>query len=147
MKATVTDIELAIEYAQAGNNPTTISRVKSGWIFLALNQVLRGSCILVADPVVACIEDLDDARRQQFVSDMMLTGNVIKKVTGADRINYLLLGNKDPVLHVHIIPRFVDEPDEYRSHGPWKYENYVKFDADRDFPLIDQLRAEIEQAM
>ena len=147
MKPTVTDIELAIEYAQAGNNPTTISRVRSGWVFLALNQVLRGCCLLVADPVTSSIEDLDDTRRQQFIDDMLLTGKAIKKVTGAARINYLVLGNKDPVLHVHIIPRFSDEPDEYKSHGPWKYENYVKFDTERDTPLIEQLRVEIEQEM
>lgn len=137
-----TDIELALEYAHQGGAPTTIARLKSGWVFLALNQILRGTCLLAADPVVDTLDDLSPEARATFIDDMLMTGRAIMKVTGADRINYLFLGNKDPVLHVHLIPRYADEDPEYRAHGPWKYQQYLKFDIDRDRALIDELKRE-----
>lgn len=145
MNANATDIELAVEYAQAGNNPTTITKVTSGWVFLGLNQVLRGCCLLVAEPVVESIDDLEVETRNQFFADMLRVGRAIRKVTGADKVNYLLLGNKDPALHVHIVPRYADEADEFRAHGPWKYSEYVKFDIERDAALIRQLKQEIDR--
>ena len=139
-----TDIELAVEYAKQGTNPLYITQLESGWVFLGLNQVLRGCCFLVADPHVSTIEDLSPHARAQYIDDMIVVGKAIQAVTGASKINYLFLGNKDPILHVHIIPRFDDEPDQYKAHGPWKYDEYVKFDIERDQPLIDALRTAIE---
>jgi diadenosine tetraphosphate (Ap4A) HIT family hydrolase len=140
-----TDIELAVDLAKAGTNPTFITQLDSGWVFLGLNQVLAGTCFLVADPYIATIDDMDEGRRNAFMSDMLLVGKAVMAVTGAERMNYLFLGNKDPVLHVHIIPRFGDENEEYKQHGPWKYEEYTKFDIDRDTPLIEKIRAELKK--
>ena len=140
-----TDIELALDYAHQGSAPTTIARLESGWVFLALNQILRGTCLLAADPVVATLDDLSPSARAVFIDDMLTTGKAIMKVTGADRINYLFLGNKDPVLHVHLVPRYEDEDPEYRTHGPWKYEEYLKFDLERDRPLMEALTVQLSQ--
>ena len=145
MNCAVTDIELALEYAHSGSNPTTITQVNSGWVFLGLNQVLKGCCLLVAEPVINTIADLDKDVRNKFFDDMLMVGKAITNITGAAKCNYLLLGNKDPVLHVHIIPRFSDEPKEYQEHGPWKYKNYVKFEIERDLPLILELKNEIDR--
>ena len=43
------------------------------------------------------------------------------KVTGAYRINYAIMGNSDPYLHAHIVPRYSDEPEEYLHDQPWSY--------------------------
>ncbi len=99
---------------------------------------------MVAEPVVESIDDLEVETRNQFFADMLRVGRAIRKVTGADKVNYLLLGNKDPALHVHIVPRYADEADEFKAHGPWKYSEYVKFDIERDAVLIRQLKQEID---
>ena len=41
--------------------------------------------------------------------------------SGASRINYAILGNQEPALHAHVIPRFADEPDKLRTSHPWAY--------------------------
>ncbi len=138
-----TDIELALDYANQGAAPTTIARLNSGWVFLALNQVLRGTCLLAAEPVVPSLDALSAEVRAVFIDDMLKVGAAIMKVTGADRVNYLFLGNKDPVLHVHLIPRYEDEEPEYRTHGPWKYQQYLKFDIERDRTLIADITNEL----
>jgi diadenosine tetraphosphate (Ap4A) HIT family hydrolase len=137
-----------IEAARAGVDPACICRVPSGWVFLCDMQFLRGYCILQADPVVASINALDPAGRANFLADMVNVGDALLALTGAYRINYILAGNRDPVLHAHIVPRYLSEPDDLRQGGiHWShlnaYDNSARFDAVRDKILIDQLAVEI----
>jgi diadenosine tetraphosphate (Ap4A) HIT family hydrolase len=65
------------------------------------------------------------------------------KITGAYRINYAILGNCDPVLHAHIIPRYASEPEEYLHELPWSYLNSMgeklRYDYIRDRALIEEI--------
>ena len=73
---------------------------------------------------------------------MVLIGDAFLEVTGAARISYSVLGNSDPALHAHIIPRYEDEPEKLRR-GPTAFydrENAPQFDAERDAELMEQLR-------
>src|SRR5437764_2803 len=42
-------------------------------------------------------------------------------VAFAVRINYAIFGNQEAALHAHVIPRYVDEPEEMRGQQPWAY--------------------------
>jgi diadenosine tetraphosphate (Ap4A) HIT family hydrolase len=136
-----------IAAAQAGTNPTVIYRVPSGWVVLCDMQFLRGYCILLADPIVPSLNDLDQVQRAQYLCDMALVGDALLEVTGAYRINYAIMGNSDPYLHAHITPRYADEPEQYRHWLPWSYPKSVMeadlFDFERDKELIQQLREAI----
>lgn len=132
-----------VSQARAGNNPTVICRMRSGWAVLGDRQFLRGYCVLLADPVVASLNDLQGATRSQFLVDMAAIGDALLKVTDALRINYSILGNTDAALHAHIFPRYADEPDEYRRGPVWCYprerRDATPFDVQRDQPLMDQI--------
>ena len=82
---------------------------------------------------------------------MALVGDALLEVTGAFRINYAILGNTDPALHAHIVPRFLTEPDEYRKGPPWTYPKEVvdarMFDYERDKELIQQLAVAIQNRL
>jgi diadenosine tetraphosphate (Ap4A) HIT family hydrolase len=133
--------------ARAGTNPAVICQVPSGWVVLCDMQFLRGYTILLADPVVASINDLNGPQRAVYLSDMALIGDALLEVTGAYRINYGILGNSDPYLHAHIVPRYLTEPEKFRKKLPWSYPlkmaNGVPFDYARDKKLIKQLAAAI----
>ena len=73
--------------ARIGTNPTVICRVPSGWVALCNMQYLRGYTILLADPVVASINDLDRLQRAEYLGDMTLIGDALLEVTDAYRIN------------------------------------------------------------
>ena len=137
-----------IESARIGANQAAVCRLASGWVFLADLQYLRAYCILMADPLVESINSLPAPARSQFLSDMALVGDALLAVTGACRINYAILGNTDPVLHAHIVPRYADEPLEILHQLPWSYPPEVMqatlFDAERDHSLILQLAAAID---
>jgi len=111
-----------VDLARRGENDTVICRLPSGWAVLGDVQVLRGWCLLLPDPVVPSLNDLDEARRAEFLRDMARLGDAILQITGAERINYEILGNSEPELHAHVIPRYADEPAERRRLPAWFYD-------------------------
>jgi len=137
--------------ARLGTNPTVVCWVPSGWAVMADMQFLHGYIILLADPVVASINDLDRLQRAAFLNDMTLIGDALLEVTGAYRINYCILGNSDSYLHAHIIPRFMSEPDKFRRGLPWSYpknlQDEVIFDLKRDKDLMGQIAVAIQKRL
>ena len=107
-----------IAAARAGTTPAVICRVPSGWTVMCDMQFLRGYTILLADPPVASINDLDRLKRAEYLCDMALVGDALLEVTGAYRINYGIMGNSDPFLHAHIVPRYLTEPENLRTGLP-----------------------------
>jgi len=99
-----------VEAARAGNNSYVICRLASGWLVVGDVQPRPGYCLLLADPVRPCLNSLSDDDRVAYLLDMSRIGDALLKVTGAVRINYETLGNTEPALHTHIIPRYRDEP-------------------------------------
>src|SRR5512145_1976807 len=136
-----------VELARAGLEPALICQVPSGWVVLCTMQYLRGYCILLPDPVVPSLNDLTRRERECFLYDMSAVGDALLEVTGAYRINYAIMGNSDQVLHAHIVPRYRNEPDEFRMNVPWSYPqetiDSVLFDCERDRDLMHQLREAI----
>ena len=132
-----------VKAAREGKNPTVVCRVPSGWVVMADIQYLPGYCILLADPVVQDLNSLTGRKRAQFLNDMAIIGDALLEVTGAYRINYEILGNLDPALHAHIIPRYMTEPEAMRKGPPLfygkDYRNSVKFDYERDKELMEQI--------
>jgi diadenosine tetraphosphate (Ap4A) HIT family hydrolase len=110
-----------VHACRAGKHPRLVARMASGWLVLAPSQRLRGYCILLADPIVNFLNDLDDAARTQFLADMARAGDAISEVVKPVRLNYEMLGNLDPTLHAHVIPRHKDEPDSLRTKAIWLY--------------------------
>jgi diadenosine tetraphosphate (Ap4A) HIT family hydrolase len=140
-------IHRRVETARKGENPTVLCRMESGWAVFGDVQVLNGYCLLLPDPVVPTLNDLDSRERIKFLRDMVLIGDAILEVTGAVRINYEILGNSEPALHVHIIPRYEAEPEDLRRGPIWFYDwsKAPKFDPAMHKPLMDKLRAAIEK--
>jgi diadenosine tetraphosphate (Ap4A) HIT family hydrolase len=140
-------IEQRVAAARAGTNPTVICRMPSGWAVSADYPFLRGYTILIADPIVAGLNALSRAERVQYLYDMSVIGDALLEVTGAYRINYEILGNTDPALHTHILPRYLSEPEELRKGPVWFYDREfresIRFDSRRDKELMDRLAAAI----
>jgi diadenosine tetraphosphate (Ap4A) HIT family hydrolase len=103
--------------------------------------------MLLPDPVVDSFNVLSQAQRAAVMQDAANLGDALLHVTGALRINYAIFGNLEPALHVHVIPRYVDEPEALRTAQPWAYDwqQAPKFSAVRDSQLLVQLRAQLER--
>ena len=138
-------IHRRVEAARQGENPTVVCRVSSGWIVLCDVQVVPGQSILLPDPVVSDINELTMEQRVNFLKDMTVLGDVLLEVTDAVRINYEILGNSEPALHAHVIPRYATESSDKLQRPIWFYdwESAPKFDLERDRQLMQEIARRI----
>jgi diadenosine tetraphosphate (Ap4A) HIT family hydrolase len=137
-----TAIHRLVESCRAGNDPTVVARLRSGWAVMGKRQVLTGYCLLLPDPVVPHLNALERAERDVFLAELGLLGDAVLAATGALRINYAIFGNVEPALHAHVHPRFVDEPEAMRTANPWGYDwqQAPAFDVRVHAPLRDLIR-------
>lgn len=115
-------IDELVEACQSGQTPRLIARLKSGWAVMGEIQVMPGYCLLVPDPVVANLNVLQGDLRTDFMRDMARLGDAVMAVTECVRINYEILGNLEPALHAHVIPRYSTEDEELRTQPIWLHD-------------------------
>lgn len=111
-------------------------------------QFLRGYSLILPDPVVPDLNALDAAGRKTLLYEASVLGDALLEITGALRINYEILGNLEPALHVHVFPRFRDEPADLATQPVWFYDWNAAppFDPKRDTPLIQEIHSRLEKA-
>jgi diadenosine tetraphosphate (Ap4A) HIT family hydrolase len=117
-----TAIHRQVEAARRGELERVIARMLSGWALLGDPQITRGYCLLLPDPVVPDLNALEGDARRQFLDDMAALGDAVLAVTGAERINYEILGNVEPALHAHVIPRHSTEDPALRRTAVWLHD-------------------------
>jgi diadenosine tetraphosphate (Ap4A) HIT family hydrolase len=136
-------IHRRVAACRAGTFAQAICRVHSGWLVLGDVQFLQGYCLILPDPVVDHLNVLSAADRKTLFHEASVVGDVLLEITGAVRINYEILGNLEPALHLHIFPRYDDEPAELRTRPVWSYDwnQAPAFDPQRHAPLMSEIRA------
>jgi diadenosine tetraphosphate (Ap4A) HIT family hydrolase len=77
-----------------------------------------GRCIVLLDHHAENFEDLDEDIAAEFMKDVRAVAQALKAVTGSQRINIAILGNAEPHVHAHLIPRFPDNED-FPNSSPW----------------------------
>lgn len=134
-------IHQRVALCRSGANPKTICRVSSGWVVLGDVQFLRGYTLLLPDPVVQDLNALDRRRRSEFLYEASVVGDALLEITDAYRINYEILGNAEPALHMHIFPRYAHEPENLRRYPAWFYDwnNAPQFEPGRDQDLMNDI--------
>lgn len=143
-----TVIHKHVAECRAGRNPRAIGRVHSGWVVLGEVQFLRGYSLILPDPVVPHLNAMDADDRKTLLHEVSILGDALLEITDAIRINYEILGNLEPALHVHLFPRYESESSELRTRPVWFYDwdAAPEFDAERDAPLMKDIRAYLNGA-
>jgi diadenosine tetraphosphate (Ap4A) HIT family hydrolase len=59
---------------------------------------------------VASLTDLTPEELTQYWQDIQRVGRALSRAFEPCHVNYLLLGNIVPHLHVHVVPRYLDDP-------------------------------------
>ena len=68
---------------------------------------------------VAALTDLTADELADYWKDIQDVGRMIERVFSPCHMNYLLMGNAVPHLHVHVVPRYLDDPAPERPL-PWE---------------------------
>lgn len=142
----LTAIHGMVERCRADDHPARVARLPSGWVVMGERQVLAGYCLLLPDPVVAHLNDLEGPERGQFLADMARVGDAVLAATGAVRINYAIFGNLEPALHAHVFPRRADEAPGVRTAQPWAldWQAAPQFSPDLHGELLRRIASRLE---
>jgi diadenosine tetraphosphate (Ap4A) HIT family hydrolase len=83
-----------------------------------------GRCILALHDHYEDLSEVELDLLQRFANDVRRAGGAIKAASDADRMNYAVLGNVEPHVHFHLIPRlFAIDPVPRRP--PWEHPEPV----------------------
>lgn len=139
-------IKEKIEMARKNEYPNLIAKMPSGWVVMHDDQPLAGYCVLIADPAVGSLNELNFEQRAVYCQDMVAVGDALLKVTKAYRINYETWCNLDQNLHTHIVPRYKDESDEKRvlpACKAYDFSKTSKFNYEKDQAFIKAMAEEL----
>lgn len=71
---------------------------------------LRGTCYLITQEHYVELFDLNEEVLLGFMKEVQVAAKALKEATGAFKINYEIHGNTAPHLHLHLFPRYLDDP-------------------------------------
>ena len=117
------------------NNPTYITTLSKGVLFLNWNQIYLGRVMYVYNHHVRDITEIDVADLSKVEEEIHRIACIIRKEFSPDLINIASLGNHVQHLHWHIIPRRRDDPNW--GAPPWPHRDW--------FPTDDEKRAIVQR--
>lgn len=105
--------------------PGDAARLQRGWIasldsvhvHLQDDDAFVGYCVLVHRRHVVELLELSASEQRELIGDVARVSEVLQEATRPLKLNYAMLGNLVPHLHVHVIPRFA--ADGWWGQSPW----------------------------
>lgn len=120
---------------------THICELEGSELYLNKNQSYAGRVIIASKSHVKEFFELSDSERQKFSNDIATASKAVKKVFGADKINYAIFGDKVSHLHMHIVPKY----ENGRNWGePYNDGEPVALSEEEYSKLVSSLRKEIK---
>ncbi len=103
---------------------------------LERHAIARGHAIVVfRDRHVADFTRLSTAEVAAYWHDIHAAARTIEQVFAPCHMNYQLLGNLVPHLHVHLVPRYLDDPAPGRPL-PWEPKPVAQAEYDQQVRLL-----------
>lgn len=78
--------------------------------YLQRSASFRGYCVLVLKHHAEELDDLPADERCALMEDITRVTRAVRTVCSPAKVNYEILGNMVPHVHVHIIPRYKTDP-------------------------------------
>jgi diadenosine tetraphosphate (Ap4A) HIT family hydrolase len=111
------------------------------WLSAQPVDCLKGACHLIAKVHAVELFELNEAELLGLMKEVQVCAQALKRVTAAIKINYEIHGNSTPHLHLHLYPRYLDDPFPGK---PIDYTRQVNWYSDEGFErFVADLRAEI----
>jgi diadenosine tetraphosphate (Ap4A) HIT family hydrolase len=74
--------------------------------------------VVISTRHVAEPYELPEHEGEAFFADVLRAGEAVQQALGSIKMNYLILGNEQPHLHCHLIPRYYGDPAPGRPRLP-----------------------------
>jgi diadenosine tetraphosphate (Ap4A) HIT family hydrolase len=112
-----------------------VCELPHSWLIAEPCEPLKGALHLVAKKHFVEIYEMDEADLLGFWKDAQAAARAQHALTGAVKINYEIQGNSAPHLHLHLYPRYLDDPFPGRAidytqkknwYAPGEFEEFVQ---------------------
>ena len=130
------DICLRIDLIAKRENPSFVKELYTGYVVLADYQLYRGYTFFLSKIHVEELHELPNRQRTMFLQEMASVAEAVYKAFRPKKLNYELLGNSEPHLHWHLIPRYEDDPEPLSP--VWILPKTVRY-AEANKPLVSEL--------
>lgn len=90
------------------------------------------------------LTELSTAELTDYWRDVHDVGQMVERVFSPCHMNYMLLGNIVPHLHVHVVPRYLDDPAPERPL-PWDTREVSEDDYANQFQHLRQAGAALRR--
>ncbi len=87
-----------------------IAEFKHSWLLAYKEVCLKGTCCIALRSHAVEIYEIPDEILSEFMKEVKIVSKALKEVTNAKKINYEIHGNTIPHLHMHLFPRYMDDP-------------------------------------
>lgn len=99
-----------ITQIQKGENPYFVQELETGYVVIEDYQFFKGYTFFLCKRHVFELHELDDEFKKKFLYEMSMVAEAVFDAFKPQKLNYELLGNSEPHLHWHIIPRYQTDP-------------------------------------
>jgi diadenosine tetraphosphate (Ap4A) HIT family hydrolase len=103
-----------------------IAELPTTWVTAGHQAPLPGYACVVSKHHVVEPYQLPDPERVAFWDEAMRTARALAEFTGAVKMNYGIHGNVIPHLHLHLWPRFVDDPYDTAGVIPAGVASFIR---------------------
>ncbi|MBT3585863.1 MAG: HIT family protein [Halobacteriovoraceae bacterium] len=134
-----------IELAKKGDNPYLIEEFENSYFVVGDHQLYRGYSLLLLKEHVTELHQLPEKMFLGLMEELRVAGQAIEKTFMPDKMNYSCLGNSDPHVHWHLIPRYKRDGDW--GELPWKkirLEDKHLMDGMKAREMANQIRMNME---
>lgn len=105
-----------------------------------------GRCLVVLRDHYEHVARMPDSTFLSFAQDVRRVGSSLHEAVGADRVNYAVLGNTEPHVHAHVIPRGAPG-DENLQRTPWEHPDpKAEMPREQVDAILQRLRESIDSS-
>ena len=90
---------------------TPIANLNVSTLHLYREQSYPGRCVLVYHEHIQKLTDLKTDEYNAFFADVSKAAHVLTKLYHPEKMNYLVLGDICPHLHLHLVPKYQNGAD------------------------------------
>jgi diadenosine tetraphosphate (Ap4A) HIT family hydrolase len=88
-----------------------ICELETSEVYLFKEQTYNGRCIVAYKKHDVELYELNDTDLLAFMRDVNKVAIALEDIFNADKINYGAYSDKLPHLHIHLVPKYVDQAD------------------------------------
>lgn len=113
-----------ISLIQVDKNPYFVIELETGYVVLGDHQLFKGYTLFLAKQHKRELHELGTKHRSEFLREMSVVAEAVFRTFKPKKLNYELLGNSEPHLHWHIIPRY---RKDLKTQSPiWSIEKRIR---------------------